>query len=210
MVKAWILGLLAGCLGLAGHAGAYVNDITNLYKAGEHTGEVKQLAVDLEFSGAIGDTVTDAGGINYNFWGMTFHDNQVYPQQYWGDFPLYFFGGTVGATVTVSNLGPRATENLMVTTQVFVLNTDGSSGVSLAPDKVTQFSVAKGQTQTIDASFVPQFVPGASSGLDRVVILVQHINDGGGPGNSYPALIVAKEAILCPPSLQTEAAAKKH
>ena len=43
---------------------------------------------------------------------MTFHEDKVYPPQYWGDFPLYFFGSKVGASVTVTNNGPRAKEKL--------------------------------------------------------------------------------------------------
>lgn len=191
-------------ISLAAGAHALVNDITDQYKAGQHKGEVKQLAVDLTFDGAYGTTVTDALGIHYNFYGISIHEDKIYPSQYWGTFPLYFFGTRVGATVTVTNNGPRAMEKLRVTTQMFVLNTDGSSGVKLAPDVVKEFWVEKGQTQVIDASVTPQYVPGADSGLDRIVILVQHPNDGGGPGNDYPALIMAKEAVLCPPAVQNK------
>jgi hypothetical protein len=205
--------LLIGALALAGallarRGSAVVNDISEQYKAGEHSGEVKQLAVDLQFSGASGSTTTNAQGIFYNFWGITLSEPKIYPTQYWGTVPLYFFGQNVGATVTVTNNGPRATEKLRITTQVYVLNTDGGSGVKLAQDRVSEFSVAKGETKVVDASFTPQFVPGADSGLDRVVILVQHPNEGGGPGSLYPALIMAKEAVLCPPAIEAQGKAK--
>jgi hypothetical protein len=67
---------------------------------------------------------------------------------------------------------------------------------------VREINVEKDQTQHLDMTFTPRFVPGADSGLDRIVILVQHVNAGGGPGNDLPALILAKEAILCPPAVR--------
>ncbi len=204
-LKSFGLGLvLVGTVSL-GHALMY--DITDQYKAGAHVGEVKQLTVDATFSGAFGSTTTDASGIHYSFYGITISEDKVYPSQYWGTVPLYFFGTRVGATVTVTNNGPRATTKLLITTQVFGINTDGSNGARLAPDRVTEITVAKGETKVIDASFVPEYVPGADSGLDRVIILVQHPNQGGGPGNPYPALIMAKEAILCPPDVEARAKA---
>lgn len=177
--------------------------ITDQYKAGEHNGELKQLEVGINFSGSYGVTTTNATGITYNFFGQSLFENKVYPSRYWGSFPLYFFGLPVFADVSVRNLGPRQSFRLRVTSQAYALNLDGSNGVRLAPDVVREFNVNKGETQNLDMSFTPQFVPGADSGLDRFVILVQHINQGGqGLGNEYPALILAKEAILCPPDLE--------
>lgn len=177
-------------------------------KAGKHKGEAKQMDADVVFAGSSGVTVTDAKGITYNFWGLSLHEDKVYPAKYWGSFPLYFFGAPVTAAVTVSNNGPRESLKVRVTTQAYSLNTDGSNGVRLAPDGVQEVVLAKGETRTLDMSFTPQFVPGADSGLDRVVLLVQHVNEGGnGAGNAYPALILSKEAILCPPAIQ--AAAKR-
>lgn len=196
-----LLASLAATLGAA----TMTNDISDQYKAGEHKGEKKQLAVDIQFSGASGTTTTNGSGIFYSFYGVTLSEPKVYPQEYWGTVPLYFFGQTVGATVTVSNLGPRASIKLRITSQAYVMKTDGSSGVRLAEDRVSEITLGKGETRSVDASFSPQFVAGADSGLDRVVILVQHVNEGGGPGNEYPALILAKEAILCPPAVQAKA-----
>ena len=200
--RAGILGL--GLAAMAVGAAWAVSDITSEFKAGKHLGEVGQLAVDAQFHSAFGSTTTDATGIHYSFFGITLSEPKVYPTRYWGTFPLYFFGSRVGATVTVTNTGPRAKEKLRVTTQVYTLELDGTSGVKLAPDIVTDFWVDKGETKVIDASFTPQFVAGADSGLDRVVILVQHPNEGGGPGNEWPALILAKEAVLCPPAVEAQ------
>jgi hypothetical protein len=185
--------------------------ITSQYKAGDHTGELKQLDVQIDFTGNYGLTTTNASGITYNFFGQSLFENKVYPSQYWGTFPLYFFGLPVHAEVTVHNLGPRNSFKLRVTSQAYDLNLDGSNGVSLAPDVVKEFNVGNGETQRLDMSFTPQYVPGADSGLDRFVILVQHINDGGsGNGNPLPALILAKEAILCPPAVEANGKAAAH
>lgn len=198
--------LLAAALIAAGTLAAASTDITDRYKAGQHNGELKQLQADVVFSGAYGVTTTDAGGITYNFWGLSQHEDKVYPRQYWGSFPLYFFDLPVLSEVIVSNLGPRQSFRIRVTQQEYALNLDGSNGVKLADDVVREFDVAKGETQRLDMSFTPRFVPGADSGLDRIVILVQHINQGGaGQGNPYSALILAKEAILCPPDLRNSA-----
>ena len=56
--------------------------------------------MDVQFSGAFGSTTTNSSGIFYNFFGITLSEDKVYPSQYWGTFPLYFFGTRVGATVT--------------------------------------------------------------------------------------------------------------
>lgn len=200
--------LLAAAFALASGLSAASADITDQYKAGQHNGELKQLDVDISFSGSHGVTTTDASGITYRFWGQSLSEPKVYPSKYWGDFPLYFFGLPVLSEVTVTNKGPRNSFKLRVTTQAYSLNLDGSNGAKLAPDVVREFNVARGETQKLDMSFTPQFTPGADSGLDRIVILVQHVNEGGnGKGNPYPALILAKEAIICPPAV--EAAAKK-
>lgn len=179
------------------------SDIIGQFKAGGHQGELKQLEVDIAFSGARGVTTTDARGITYNFWGSSLFEPKVYPSKYWGDFPLYFFGLPVHSEVTVTNRGPRNSFRLRVTVQAYSLNLDGSNGVRLAPDVVREFNVGRGETQRLDTTFTPQFTAGADSGLDRVVILVQHVNEGGqGKGNPYPALLLAKEAIICPPAVE--------
>jgi hypothetical protein len=68
--------------------------------------------------------------------------------------------------------------------------------------RVTDVLIDRGETKTIDVSFTAQATPSAESGLDRLIVRVQHINQGGGPGNEYPALIMEKEAVFCPPRLE--------
>lgn len=168
-------------------------------KQGQHVGEQKMLDVEIQFSKMSGTTVTNANGVYYNFWGYVFYENKVYPHQYWGTYPLYFFGQEVGVTVKVTNKGPKEKAKLRIKVESYVLNTDGSNGVELMKPKIIDVEVNKNETKIIDASFVADYVEGADSGLDRFVVKVLHINEGGGFGNTEPALIMVKEGIFCPP-----------
>ena len=168
-------------------------------KGGEHIGEVKQLNVNISFFGEYGTTVTDENGTYYHVWGYTFYENKVYSPEYWGVFPLYFFGLPVGANVAVENKGPRAKAKLRVRTECYCLNTDGSNGALIYGPNDQDIEVDNGDTKTVDASFVSDYVDGADSGLDRFLVKILHPNEGGGPGNPDPALIMVKEGIFCPP-----------
>lgn len=174
------------------------------YQAGEHNGEVKQLEVNVGFGGEYGQTVTDAQGTTYNVWGMSFYEQKVYPPEYWGVFPLYFYDTDVGVTITVKNVGPRKIAKLRVRTECYVLQTDGSNGTQLGQPRESDIDVEAGETAAVDATFNVSYTPGADSGLDRLVVKILHPNEGGGPGNPDPALIMVKEGIFCPPEYQGE------
>jgi len=173
-------------------------------KQGQHIGEQKMLDVDIQFSNMSGTTVTNANGVYYNFWGYVFHENKVYLPQYWGTYPLYFFGQEVGVKVKITNKGPREKLKVRIKVESYVLNTDGSNGVPLMAPKIIDVEVNKNETKIIDASFVADYVEGADSGLDRFIVKVLHINEGGGFGNPEPALIMVKEGIFCPPKYNQE------
>ena len=166
---------------------------------GNHYGERQMLDVDIQFSGASGTTITNASGIFYHYWGRVIKENKVYPPEYWGEYPLYFFGARVPITVTVRNSGPRAKAKIRVKTECYCLLTDGSNGVALMTPLVIDAEVGKGETKTIDSSFVCGYVAGAESGLDRFTVKVLHMNSGGGTGNEEPALIMSREGVFCPP-----------
>ena len=170
-------------------------------KNGKHLGELKQLAGSINFSLASGKTVTDANGIHYTFNGVTTHEDKVYPPEYWGTYPLYFFGRPVGIRVALANTGSRKVIKLKVVTEVFILMTDGSNGGQLAPTKEVEVELKKGETRSIDATFTAQATSNSDSGLDRFIVKVLHINQGGGPGNAEPGLIMVKEGVFCPPNL---------
>lgn len=174
-------------------------------KAGNHIGEQKQLDVDISFSREYGYTVTNDKGTYYHFWGYVFYEDKVYPEKYRGVYPLYFFGTPVGVTVRVTNLGPRKKVKVRIITESYVLRTDGSNGAALKDPEVIEIEVPRGQTREIDATFMTRWSPDMESGLDRFLVKVQHINNGGGPGNEEPALIMVKEGVFCPPEYVVEA-----
>ncbi|MHC5054321.1 MAG: hypothetical protein ACYTKD_06350 [Planctomycetota bacterium] len=176
----------------------YVDPESEADDPGPQFGELKQLRVDIAFSGASGSTVTDENGITYTVGSWVSSEDKVYPSEYWGTYPLYFFGNEVGVTVTVTNLGPRQTFRLVVRTEAYCLQTDGSNGATLLAPTDVEIEVSRDQTVQVDASFTASYVPGAESGLDRFIVKVLHPNVVDSPGDE-PALILQKEAVFCPP-----------
>lgn len=168
---------------------------------GQHLGERRQLEVEITFSQEFGETVTDSSGTHYYFNGIVINEDKVYPEEYWGTYPLYFFGTTVGVTVRITNPGPRRKVKVRVRTEAYVLLTDGSNGAQLAPLQEVDLEVARGQTVTLDTSFTPEYDPNADDmegGLDRFIVSVLHPNTGG----TDAALIMTKEGVFCPPELE--------
>jgi hypothetical protein len=178
--------------------GPVVDPESEADEPGPQFGELKQLSVDIAFSGASGTTVTDESGITYIVGSWVSSENKVYPSEYWGVFPLYFFGDEVGVTVTVTNLGPRKTFRLVLRTEAYCLRTDGSNGATLLAPTDVAIQVERDETVQVDASFTASFVAGAESGLDRFIVKVLHPNVVDTP-NGEPAIILQKEAIFCPP-----------
>ncbi|MHC4503031.1 MAG: hypothetical protein ACYTFI_06990 [Planctomycetota bacterium] len=174
-------------------------------QSGPHVGEHSRLEVDIVFSRAFGETVTDEEGIHYYFEGTAAHEDKVYPSEYWGTFPLYFFGTEVGVTVTLRNLGPRAKIKARVRTEAYVLLTDGSNGAVLAEPQEIDVVVTRDEAVTIDASFTAQYTAGVESGLDRFVVKVLHPNEAGEISDTVseddPALITVAEGVFCPPDI---------
>jgi len=173
--------------------------MTGFVYAGNHKGEQKQLDARIDFSGSCGTTITNSEGIFYHFWGYCFKEDKVYPPKYWGSWPLYFFGTKIPVKVTVKNNGPRAKAKIRIKTEAYCLLPDGSNGGALMEPKTIDVEVLKGEEKVIDASFVTEYAAGTESGLDRFIIKVLHINEGGGKGNPEPALIMSKEGVFCPP-----------
>lgn len=172
------------------------------WAAGKHTGEVKQLDVQVEFHSSFGTTVADAQGTHYHIGNFVSHEDKVYASSIWGEYPLYFFGSTVGVKVKVTNSGPRAKAKLRIRSEAHYLRIDGSNGKELAPGKEIEVEVAKGETKEIDASFLVPWTEDAESGLDVLTVKVLHANEGEAAGD--PALIMAKRAVFCPPKFRPQ------
>ena len=129
-------------------------------QSGPHVGEHSRLEVEIVFSREIGETVTDEIGTHYYVDGAAAHeDDKVYPSEYWGTFPLYFFGEEVGVAVTIRNLGPRAKIKVRIRTEAYVLLTDGSNGAMLAEPQEIDVEVGRDESVTVDASFTSDSIP---------------------------------------------------
>lgn len=130
-----------------------------------------ELDIDIALSRQYGETVTDENGTFYHVWGMTFFEPKVYPPEYWGVFPLYFFGTEVGVTVEVENKSPGNKAKLLrLITECYCLRTDGSNGAQLLAPQEKNIVLRNRETKVVDASFVAGYVPGAESGLDRFLL----------------------------------------
>ncbi|MBN1672489.1 MAG: hypothetical protein JXR37_15720 [Kiritimatiellae bacterium] len=170
-------------------------------KAGKHEGEKKQLEVEIVFSLESGETLATDDGTYFVVGGNVYYEDKVYPESCQGVYPLYFFGDPVGVTVRLTNNGPRSRFKLCITTESYVLETDGSTGAELMEPDDTLVEIGRGETVEIDATFSVELTPDSESGLNTFVVAVWHPNNGGGPGNARPALICVKEGVFCPPLL---------
>lgn len=174
--------VLAGRNDASGDAG----DKTRMRGTADKTEAVEeavQLAVDVAFSGESGATITDENGTCYTAYGQAWYEDKVYIPQYWGVFPLYFFGDQVGVTVTVHNESVSRKAKLKLRADCFVLKADGSNGEALMTGAEYQTTLLAGETKVIDASFNPDGTPTTESGLDRFLIKafqVEETDDGNG------------------------------
>ncbi|MFO7870660.1 MAG: hypothetical protein R6V03_04420 [Kiritimatiellia bacterium] len=143
-------------------------------------GDVIDVGVDIAFSGSYGETVTDENGTFYHVWGYVFYEDKVYPPEYWGVFPLYFFGTEVGVDVAIQNRSSVRKADVLVRNESYCLRTDGGNGAALMTPTDTLVEVDRDGTRTVDASFVAGYVPQAESGLDRFLVKVLGLENGAG------------------------------
>jgi hypothetical protein len=166
---------------------------------GKHYGEMKMIYAEIEFFNPYGTFITDHTGSYYIFQGQTIHATIFYPQEYWGEYPLYFPGSTVSIKVSITNNGPRAIAKHTVVAEAYVINPDGSVGAQVLEPQIFEtdyygdpLDVALGETKFIDASFI---VPVAAKRITCFTIsLYHHHND-----NNNASLIMTKDAFFCPP-----------
>ena len=140
------------------------------------------LLINVSFSKESGKTVTDQYGTCYNVFGYSCFEQKIYPSAYWGVFPLYFFGDNVGVTVTVANQSNSRKAKLLLRTECYCLNTDGSNGAKLMTPREFETTVNAGESKVVDASFDTEYTPDADSGLDRFLIKVYNAPAVDGDG----------------------------
>lgn len=158
----------------------------------------EKVGIEVEFFNERGTTVTNENGIYYSFSGITIHENKVYPEAYWGTYPLYFFGQEAGIRIKCDTLIGN-NKKYIVRIAAYILKTDGSNGAVLLAPVDQKVVLKKNQTLEIDGSFTAIFDPSNhESGLDRLEVSVFQTNSQGKIGK----LIAKKEAVFCPPELQ--------
>lgn len=107
-------------------------------KGGQSRGELPVLDLSIGFSDSSGQTVTDENGTMFNFFGISRFEPKVYPPEYWGVFPLYFFGDAVGVTVDVINQSADIAADVRLSAECYCLKTTGENGAQLlAPIPLT-------------------------------------------------------------------------
>ncbi len=166
-------------------------------------GEEKSFEINVEFVLQMGRTVADERGLTFIFRGREITDDELlYPEEYWGEYALYFPGQPAQIGVLVTNLGPRQNARLRAVTEAYAMNLDGSNGEMIKPPEIVDevlggvpFDLAAGETGAFWGSFR---LPQAGKGLNRFVVKLYHRNEGGGPGNEEPAWIMTREGIFCP------------
>jgi hypothetical protein len=173
---------------------------SGVFAAGNHNCEAGKIMASVAFTNPAGTTYTDASGIRYTLNGWTFAgEPKVYPQAYWGQYPLYFVGTSMTFMVNLTNMAPMGQKSFKIRVQALnnVLETNGSLGMQIAPPQEWIVSDLKpGETRNLPGSIFIPFNPNMPSGLDITKIRISHVNEGA---NDDAALIKEEIAVWCPP-----------
>jgi len=173
---------------------------------GNHTGDAKPLSWKIEYLDAWGRTVVSGTG------GLFYHDrccggyqttdpSWLYPQQYWGTYPMYYIGTTMHYRITLCNDTNRTYKNLRVIAIQEYFNPAGHAGEMIGNDAAEDWLVPEllsGQCVSLDGVFA---IPNdGEGGLDQTHLQVQHWDKGRGQtGRGAVILDETKAAIWCPP-----------
>lgn len=173
---------------------------------GNHIGDSKPLSWKIEYLDEWGRTVVNGSG------GTFYHDRccggymttdptWIYPQQYWGTYPMYYIGTTLRYRITLCNDTNRTYKNLRVVSIQEYFNPTGKVGERIGDDAAKDWYVAElrgGACVTLEGIFaIPDDGHG---GLDQTHLQVQHWDKGKGKTGKGAVIIDdTKAAIWCPP-----------
>ena len=165
-----LLATLAAPLGLAQ---AYYD------QTGEHVGEVNSLKYHIEYLNPLGVTTADATGITYDSIFGTNHETTLLPDTYWGDYPLYFSGGTLHYRIHLSNSSGRSFHHIKVFAWQEFLNIDGHAGEPMheTPESWYIETLRGNETIVLEGTFTIPF--SGSSGIDQTHLQILHWAPGG-------------------------------
>ncbi|MFA6092162.1 MAG: hypothetical protein WCU88_01245 [Elusimicrobiota bacterium] len=168
---------------------------------GKHAGEAAKISAEVSFLSPAGTTRTDAQGITYQSGGWSYTEPKIYPQPYWGSFPLYFVGQAMRFQVRLSNTAVKGEKPFRVRVQALnrVLETNGALGMEIGPMKewiVEDLRPGESSMREFSIDIVPD--PNLPSGLDVTKVRILHENQG----SADAGLIKEEIAVWCPPALK--------
>ncbi|GAF78455.1 unnamed protein product, partial [marine sediment metagenome] len=130
---------------------------------------------DLEilFANTMGYIITGSHGATYMVTGYPPQTDptKVYPEEYWGEYPLYLPGSMALAGMMVTYNGPAEQIDMGFVTEVYVLQLDGSNGELINGPNTFDFTINKGETKIIPEGFR---IPLGAKGLNRFIAKLYH------------------------------------
>ncbi len=171
---------------------------------GKHIGEVTPIEYSVEYHGSLGVTTASATGITYAPFGFfPVFEQTILPTRYFGNYPLYFSGGTMSFTVHIKNTSKRTYRNLLVITAQEFLNTSGAAGVLFPGNAAHNWYVHQfgpGEELALSGSLALPFF--GSSGIDQTHLQILHLKEGENPlehiGAGRVLLDAPQAGLWCP------------
>lgn len=149
----------------------------SLSTTGQHLGDKQWLEYEVSYLDPKGVTTAHDFGIDFipNI-GSPTYSNEILPEVYWREYPLYFTGDEVHFRVSIYNTGKRTYRNLHVIATQELLNTEGGAGQTFPGDSTSDWFVEKigpGQDISLEGSFV---IPteGVGVGIDQTHLSILH------------------------------------
>ena len=171
-------------------------------QTGNHTGEAALLDYSIEYLDQLGITIAGADGITYAPFGFApFFEPTIYPERYFGSYPLYFSGLTLHFRVHFKNPGQRMYKTLQVLAWQEWLNESGGAGEAFVEPNLNEWFVEAlepGQEVILEGASV---IPAGPSGLDQTRLQIIHANgDDPRQTNGGGEIIVddPQAGIWCP------------
>lgn len=144
-----------------------------------HVGENSQFEYWVEYINPLGVTTVDENGITYDpFQFSPTHENTFLPEQYFGDYALYFTNSPVTFKVHIKNASKRSFKNLLIMAQQELLNPEGTSGIPFPePNSSSWFVETLGPSEEIVLEDTFSISGLLSSGIDQTHLQIIHLDN---------------------------------
>jgi hypothetical protein len=189
----------------------FVSLVLPVSAAGAHAGEAPKITATLDFLAAQGWSTTDSSGITYYFGGTSTFEQKVYPAEYWGTFPGYYYGTTMHYHINLNSNMPQGKKPYKIKVQAIsnVLNetvNGGGLGAEIGTSETWEvIDLLSGQAQTLTGTVVIPNDGSLPSGLNVTRIIISHLNNANDPDedDSVAGLVDVTYNCWCPPPLAT-------